>query len=60
MVKRLLPERQIRGSIPARAVDVSQGRVIPVASKLALPLPTLPGVFVSALGLVGPVSVYCD
>ena len=38
------------------------GRVIPVTSKLALQwLPCqAPGVIGSALGLVGPVSVYCD
>ena len=37
-------------------------RVIPVTSKLALQwLPCqAPGVIGSALGLVGPVSVYCD
>ena len=39
-----------------------RGRVIPVTSKLALQwLPCqAPGVTGSALGLVGPVSVYCD
>ena len=39
-----------------------RGRVIPVTSKLALQcLPCqAPGVIGSALGLVGPVSVYCD
>ena len=38
------------------------GRVIPVTSKLALQwLPCqAPGVIGSVLGLVGPVSVYCD
>ena len=39
-----------------------RGRVIPVTSKLALqwlPCQT-PGVIRSALGLVGPASVYCD
>ena len=38
------------------------GVVIPVTSKLALQwLPRqAPGVIGSALGLVGPVSVYCD
>ena len=38
------------------------GRVIPVTSKLALQwLPCqAPGVIRSVLGLVGPVSVYCD
>ena len=39
-----------------------RGRVIPVTIKLALQwLPCqVPGVIGSALGLVGPVSVYCD
>ena len=39
-----------------------RGRVIPVTQKLALQwLPCqAPGVKGSALGLVGPVSVYCD
>ena len=39
-----------------------RGRVIPVTSKLALQwLPCqAPGVIRSMLGLVGPVSVYCD
>ena len=39
-----------------------RGRVVPVTSKLALQwLPCqAPGVIGSALGLVGPVSVYCD
>ena len=38
------------------------GRVIPVTSKLALQWPPCqaPGVIGSVLGLVGPVSVYCD
>ena len=42
--------------------DFFRGRVIPVTSKLALQwLPCqVPGVIGSALGLVGPVSVYCD
>ena len=34
-----------------------RGRIIPVTEKLAL---QAPGVIRSALGLVGPVSVYCD
>ena len=44
------------------AVGFFRGRVIPVTSKLALQwLPCqVPGVIGSALGLVGPVSVYCD
>ena len=42
--------------------DFFRGRVIPATSKLALQwLPCqAPGVIGSALGLVGPVSVYCD
>ena len=42
--------------------DFFRGRVIPVTQKLALQwLPCqVPGVIGSALGLVGPVSVYCD
>ena len=42
--------------------DFVRGRVIPVTQKLALQwLPwQAPGVIGSALGLVGPVSVYCD
>ena len=42
--------------------DFSGGRVTPVTSKLALQwLPCqAPGILGSVLGLVGPVSVYCD
>ena len=42
--------------------DFSRGQVIPVTSKLALQwLPCqAPGVKGLVLGLVGPVSVYCD
>ena len=42
--------------------DFFRGRVIPVISKLPLQwLPCrAPGIIGSALGLVGPVSVYCD
>ena len=42
--------------------DFFGGRVIPVTSKLALQrLPCqAPGIIGSTLGLVGPVSVYCD
>ena len=42
--------------------DFFRGRVIPVTYKLALQwLPCqAPGVIGSALGLVGPLSVYCD
>ena len=51
-----------RGSIPAFAVDLFPGLVIPVTSKLVLQwLPCqAPGFVGSALGLAGPVSVYCD
>ena len=47
------------GSIPAFAVDLFPGRVIPMTSTLALPrLPCqVPGAIGSALGLVGMVSV---
>ena len=44
------------GLIPVIGVDVIPGRVIPVGT----PVATLPGVTVSALGRVGPVSVYLD
>ena len=54
--------RQIRGSIPACGEFFLGGRVIPVTSRLVLEWPhcQAPGVIGSALGLVGPVSVYCD
>ena len=54
-------ERNVPGSNPACA-GFFRGRVIPVTQKLALQwLPCqAPGVIGSALGLVGPVSVYCD
>ena len=54
-------ERKIPGSNPACA-GIFPGRVIPVTSKLELQwLPFLaPGVIGSVLGLVGPVSVYCN
>ena len=54
-------EWKIRGSNPA-CDGIFLGRVIPVTLKLALRwLPCLaPGIIGSALGLVGPVSVYCD
>ena len=50
------------GSIPAFDVVPFPGRVMPQTSNLVLPwLPCqAPGVIGSALGLVGPVSVYCD
>ena len=55
-------QRKIPGSNPASAVGIFPGRVIPVTSKLALQwLPCqAPGFIWSVLGLVGPVSVYCD
>ena len=44
------------------ALGFFRGRVIPVTQKLALQwLPCqAPGIIWSALGLVGPMSVYCD
>ena len=50
------------GSIPAVAADCVLGPVIPVSERLVLQwLPCqAPGVLGSALGLVGPVSIYCD
>ena len=52
---------KIRGSNPT-CTGIFLGRVIPVTSKLALQwLPChAPGVKGSALGLVSPMSVYCD
>ena len=51
-----------RDRIPLAPGFFFRGRVIPVTSKLALQwLPCqAPGVIGPALGLVGPVSVYCD
>ena len=50
------------GSIPTFAVGIFPGWVIPVNYNLiAQWLPCqVPGVIGSVLGLVGPVSVYCD
>ena len=62
LVVRCPPQkRKIQGLNPAWA-GFFRGRVIPVTLKLALQwLPCqAPGVIGSALGLVGPVSVYCD
>ena len=61
VVRRPPRARKIPGSNPACA-GIFGGRVIPVTKKLALHwLPCqAPGVIGSALGLVGPVSVYCD
>ena len=54
-------ERKVPGSNRACG-GTFRGRVIPVTQKLAFQwLPCqAPGVMGSALGLVGPVSVYCD
>ena len=53
---------EVPSSIPACDVGIFSGRVMPVTYKLALQwLPCqAPGVIGSALGLVGPVSVYRD
>ena len=61
VVRRHLESGRSRVRIPI-APGFFRGRVIPVTSKLALHwLPyQAPGVIGSALGLVGPVSVYCD
>ena len=61
VVRRPPQERKIPGSNPACA-GICRGRVIPVTQKLALQwLPCqAPGVIGSTLGLVGPVSIYCD
>ena len=61
VVRRLPRERRPRVRIPL-APGFFRGRVIPVTEKLVhqwLPFQA-PGVIGSALGLVGPVSVYCD
>ena len=62
VVRRPPRERKVQGSNPALRRDFFRGRVIPVTSKLALQwLPCqVPGVIGSVLGLVGPMSVYCD
>ena len=62
VVRRPPRGRKIPGSNLACAGSFSRGQVIPVTSKLALQwLPCqAPGVIGSVLGLVGPVSVYCD
>ena len=61
VVRRPPRERKIPGSNPDCA-GFFRSRVIPVTLKSALQwLPCqAPGVLGSALGLVGPVSVYCD
>ena len=52
-------ERRIGGSNPACA-GILQGRVIPVTLALQWLPCQAPGVIGSVLGLVSPVSVYCD
>ena len=61
VVKASASKAEDSGSNPA-CDEIFPGRVIPVTSKLALQwLPCqAPGIIGSALGLVGPVSVYCD
>ena len=61
VVRRPPRERKILGSNHTCA-RIFRGRVIPVTQKFALQwLPCqAPGVIGSVLGLVGPVSVYCD
>ena len=62
MVKASASREANLGSIPAFAVGIFPGRVIPVTLKLALQwLPCqAPGVIGSVPGLVGPVSVHDD
>ena len=50
------------GSVPTVALDLCPGRVMPVTSKLVIQrLPCqASGDTGSALGVVGPVSVFCD
>ena len=55
-IRRPPPERKIQGSNPA-CDGIFPGRVIPEAYKLAH---QAPGIIGLVLGLVGPVSVYCD
>ena len=55
VVRRPPREQKILGSNPASpGIFFGVDRVIPVTQELA------PGVIGSAVGLVGPVSVYCD
>ena len=55
-------EWQIRRWIPAFAVGIFPGRVIPVTRKLGIHWPPClaPGAIGSAPGLVGLLSLYCD
>ena len=60
--RRIPPQKQkVRSSNPA-CDGIFPGRVIPATYKLALQwIPyQAPGIIGSVLGLVGPVSVYCD
>ena len=52
-------ERKILGSNPACA-GIFSGTSHTSDLKIGTPVATLPGVIGSELGLVGPVSVYCD
>ena len=52
-------ERKIPGSNPACA-GIFSGSSHTSDIKIGTPVATLPGVIGSVLGLVGPVSVYCD
>ena len=49
-----------RGLIPACAVGIFSGSSHKSGLKTGTPVVAVPGVIGSALGLVGPVSVYCD
>ena len=55
-------EQQVQGLIPACAMGLFPGQVIPVTLELVLQwLPCqAPGITGSALGLVAPASIYCD
>ena len=55
-------ERRTRGLIPAFSVGIFPGRLLPVIQKLPFQWQSYqaPGVIGSALGLVGPMSVYYD
>ena len=59
VVRRPPRERKIPGSNPA-CTGIFSGSSHASDLKIGTPVATLPGVIGSALGLVGPVSVYCD
>ena len=61
VVRRPPPDRKIPGSNPACA-GIFSGSSHTSDLKIGIPVATCkaPGVIGSALGLVGPVSVYCD